>query len=245
VIDLKVGSGAFMATYKHAQELAKSLIRTGHAFGQKVTVVFTNMNSPLGTHIGNALEVIEAIDYLKGKYLPDTQLITEILVSEMLVSSGKADSISDAVSQIRNVIQDGTALSKFQEMITAQDGDAGVCENYQKFASARYQIPVLALHDGFVESIDSRNIGYALIGVKAGRMTVQDTLDYGAGAVLYPKVGDQINAGSTIGHIYANNELEGKTAADRVLSSYKLSPQPVPHEEIILGRMTIRDIDQV
>jgi pyrimidine-nucleoside phosphorylase len=241
VIDLKVGSGAFMATYKHAQELAKSLIQTGHSFGQKVTVIFTNMNAPLGTHIGNALEVIEAIEYLKGNYLPDTQVITETLVAEMLLSAGLVINQKEAIDKIRAVVESGAALLKFQEMITAQGGDAKVCEDYSLFAPARHQIPILAEQSGYVQSIDSRNIGYALIAIGAGRMTVNDVIDYGAGAILHPKVGDSLKAGDVIGYVHTNDLPQGIVTAQRILKSYQLSSEPVKTEGIIMGKMSFTD----
>jgi pyrimidine-nucleoside phosphorylase len=244
VIDLKVGSGAFMPVLQRAKELAELLIKTGHAFGQKVTVVFTNMNAPLGTHIGNALEVIEAIEYLKGNFLPDTQTITEKLVAEMLLSAGLVDSEADAITQIREVIFSGKALRKFEEMITAQGGDAKVCSEYSIFEQAKHKIPILSIQDGFVQSIDSRNIGYALIGIKAGRMKVTDTLDYGAGAILYPKVGDKLCQGQEIGFVYANDINDGNAAVKRILESYKVVNESIPKEEIIIGRMTITDLNK-
>ncbi len=242
VIDLKVGSGAFMPTLSRAKELAELLIRTGHAFGQQVTVVFTNMNAPLGTHIGNALEVIEAIEYLKGNFLPDTQEITEALTAEMLLSAGLAKDYEEAVQHVRKVIADGSALQKFREIIIAQGGDAAVCDDYSRFAPAKYELPILANQDGYLQSIDSRSIGYALIGVKAGRMQVSDSLDYGSGAILYPKVGDQFTSGQPIGTLFCNDQAAGEKAIERILSAFHLSPDPVPKEELILGRMTLADL---
>jgi len=242
VIDLKVGSGAFMPNLQRAKELATLLIQTGHAFGQKVTVVFTNMNAPLGTHIGNALEVIEAIEYLKGNYLPDTQLITETLVAEMLLSADMVKTQEEAIQKMREAVSSGKALQKFKEMITAQGGDASVCDDYSKFAQVKHQIPIVAEQAGFVQSIDSKNIGYALIGIKAGRIKVADEIDYGAGAVLHPKVGDKINQGKQIGVLYTNDQTAGEQAIQRILESYKLSPEPVQSEPIIIGKMTLSDI---
>jgi len=242
VIDLKVGSGAFMPTIQRAKELAELLILTGHAFGQKVTVVFTRMNAHLGTHIGNALEVIEAIDYLKGDCQPDTQLITDTLVTEMLLSAGFASTQDEAIKKIREVIQNGAALSKFKEIITAQGGDASVCDDYSKFDQAKHLIPILAEQTGYIQDIDSRNIGYALIGVKAGRTSVTDTIDYGTGAILYPKVGDKITHGTKIGILFTNDLTNSKIVLQRIVSSYKLSPEPVAKEDIIIGKMGIGDI---
>jgi pyrimidine-nucleoside phosphorylase len=242
VIDLKVGSGAFMPTLSRAKELAELLIKTGHAFGQKVTVVFTNMNAPLGTHIGNALEVIEAIEYLKGNYLPDTQFITETLTAEMLLSAGLATDKEHAIVQVREVIANGKALQKFEEMITAQGGDAQVCHDYSRFASVKYKLPIVATTDGYVQSIDSKNIGYALIGIKAGRIKVSDEIDYGSGAVLYPKVGDRVEKGQGIGILHTNDKTAGETAISRILESYLVVPNEVPKEGIIIGRMSLADL---
>jgi pyrimidine-nucleoside phosphorylase len=242
VIDLKVGSGAFMPTLSRAKELAELLIKTGHAFGQKVTVIFTNMNAPLGMHIGNALEVIEAIEYLKGNYLPDTQLITETLTAEMLLSAGLAPEKEAAIAQIREVISNGKALQKFEEMIAAQGGDASVCNDYNSFAQVKYQLPIRATTDGYVQKIDSKNIGYALIGVKAGRMQVSDEIDFGAGAILYPKVGDIIESGKEIGTLFCNDLDAGEIAISRILQSYLIVQNEVPKEEIIIGRMSLAEL---
>jgi len=244
VIDLKVGSGAFMPTLKHAKELAKYLIKTGKAFGQKVTVVFTDMNAPLGTHIGNALEVVEAIAYLKGNYQFDTQVITEKLVSEMLLSAGIVQDKQAAVLQIRESVNSGKALAKFREMITAQNGDAEVCDHPEKLPQAKYQIPVIAQCDGYVSKIDSRNIGYALITLGAGRQAVTDSIDYSAGAVLYPKIGTYIHKGDLLGIIYANNETKAKSIISRIIASYQMTTEQVPAQDIILAEMTEKDIDK-
>jgi pyrimidine-nucleoside phosphorylase len=242
VIDLKVGSGAFMPNLSRAKELAELLIKTGHAFGQTVTVVFTNMNAPLGTHIGNALEVIEALEYLKGHYLPDTQEITEALTAQMLISAGLAKDTAAAITMIREAVSSGKALDKFREMILAQGGDASVCDDYSRFAQVKYQIPILAEQSGYVHSIDAKNIGYALIGVQAGRMKTSDAIDYGAGAILYPKIGDQISAGDRIGTLYTNLVDKSTEVIQRIISSYKLSPDPVAREAIIIGTLSLADL---
>ncbi len=242
VIDLKVGSGAFMPALSRARELAELLITTGRGFGQKVTVVFTNMNAPLGTHIGNALEVIEAIEYLKGNYLPDTQTITETLTAEMLLSAGLAASHEDAVGKISAAVSSGSALAKFRAMVAAQGGDPEVCDDYGRFDQVKHKLPILMDRTGYVQSIDSREIGYALIGIRAGRTQVADEIDYGAGAVLYPKVGTIVNRGDEIGSLYANDRQAGELAIRRILDSYRLSDKPVVPEELILGKMSFADI---
>lgn len=222
VIDLKIGSGAFMPNLRRARELAEHLKRTGESFGQKVSVVFSNMNSPLGNAVGNALETIEAIEYLKGNYLPDTYEITTALVAEMLIMAGKAQDFKEAERMIQGVVEDGSALAKFAEIIAAQGGNPDVINNYQLFAQAKHQIPIIAKNSGFIHEIDSRAIGYALVRIKAGRMKTSDTLDYSSGAILKPKIGSYVQAGEEIGRVHCNDEAKGKEVVEMINNAYKI-----------------------
>lgn len=234
VIDLKVGSGAFMPDLAHADVLAESLIDTGAGFGQKVSVVFSNMNSPLGQYVGNALEVIEAIEYLKGNPLPDTEEITNALVTQMLLNAGLATDPTQAQTKIDQVMQSGKALQKFEEMVIGQGGDPRVIENYALFDGARYEVPVKAERDGFVGHIDARQIGYALIRIHAGRMKVSDVLDYGSGAHLMTKIGNRVKAGETIGTVFANDESKAIEVSQLIRAAYHISPEPVSDQPLIL-----------
>lgn len=237
VIDLKIGSGAFMPNIRRASELAEGLIRTGESFGQKVKVLFTNMNSPLGRAVGNGLETAEAIEYLKGNTLPDTLLITNALVSRMLLSAGLYASEEEAVKAIETVVSNGKALAKLEEIIIAQNGDPRVIENYSLLGAAAHRIPVKAAQSGYIHSIDSRAIGYALVKVKAGRMKVSDTLDYGAGALLEPKIGDQVSAGQPIGEVLGNDRAAVEEAARSIAAAYSIAEFPKAAEKLVLGEM--------
>lgn len=233
VIDLKIGSGAFMPNLRRAQELAAHLISTGESFGQKVKVVFTNMNSPLGHAVGNAIETIEAIEYLKGNYLPDTYEITTALIAQMLIMAGKAADITEAESMIQRVVDDGSALAKFAEIISAQGGDIRVLEDYSLFATAKYQLPILAKESGYIHAIDARAIGYALVRIQAGRMQTTDRLDYSSGASLYPKIGDQVQAGETIGILHCNDLLQGEQVLKLIQKAYKIGEAKKDKEALI------------
>ena len=233
VIDLKIGSGAFMPNLRRAKELATHLINTGESFGQKISVVFSNMNSPLGHAVGNALETIEAIEYLKGNTLPDTEAITNALVSRMLILSGKAKDETEAEKMISRVIEDGSALAKFAEIIAAQGGDPKVIDDYQLFPQAKYRLPIIAKESGYIHSIDARAIGYALVRVKAGRMQTEDSLDYGSGAMLYPKIGTEIKAGDEIGELYANDHKKGTEVAELIRQAYVVKPEKIAKERLI------------
>lgn len=234
VIDLKVGSGAFMPNLRRAEELAEHLTNTGKAFGQKVSVVFSNMNSPLGNSVGNALEVIEAIEYLKGNPLPDTELLTTALVSQMLFSSGLASSDAQAREMIQSVIQSGKALEAFRSMLIAQEGDPGVIDDYTRFGKAKYCIAILSDQSGYIHKIDSTAIGYALVHIHAGRMKVSDEIDYIAGATLPKKIGDYIEKEEILGLIHCNKESEGLAIVDQIRSAYKIAELSAPKEDLIL-----------
>lgn len=233
VIDLKIGSGAFMPNLRRAKELAEHLIYTGNSFGQKVCVVFSNMNSPLGHAVGNALEMIEAIEYLKGNYLPDTYELTTALTAQMLISAGLAKDFDDAKAQIDGAVSSGKALAKFWEIIEAQGGNPKVIDDYALFAQAGVKVPIIAKDSGYVHSIDSRAIGYALVRIKAGRMQVSDTIDYAAGALLYPKIGDVINAGDKLGEVHAASQSQAEEVAELIRNAYKIAAFPKSKEPLI------------
>jgi len=234
VIDLKIGSGAFMPNIKKAKELAELLMATGKRFGKKVTVVFSNMNSPLGHAVGNALEMMEAIEYLKGNYLPDTYELTTALTAQMLISAGKAKDFEQAKTLIDEAVARGKALEKLQEIIIAQGGEPKVLEDYSLFASSPVIYPIIAKQSGWVHKIDCRAIGYALVQIKAGRKKVTDTLDYGAGALLYPKIGDEIKSGDKIGEIHCAHKNEAKETAELILNAYKIADTKKDKEDLIL-----------
>jgi pyrimidine-nucleoside phosphorylase len=234
VIDLKIGSGAFMPNLRRAKELAEHLMFTGQSFGQKVCVVFSNMNSPLGNAVGNALEMVEAIEYLKGNYLPDTYELTTALTAQMLISAELAKDFYHAKTMIDSVVASGEALEKFREIIAVQGGNPKVIDDYSLFAKAGAKVPILAASGGYVHAIDSRAIGYALVRIKAGRMKVSDTIDYAAGALLYPKIGDQMNKGDIIGEVHAATAAQAEEVATMILNAYKINEIPKAKEDLIL-----------
>lgn len=235
VIDLKVGSGAFMPDLDRARELARLLVETGEAFGQKVKVVFSNMNSPLGLAVGNGLETIEAIEYLKGNPLRDTAILTNELLVQLLLSSGLQADEDEALKAIDACVKSGRALAKLQEIITAQGGDPRVLEDYRLLGETRHKLPLLAETGGWVQAIDCRAIGYALVRIKAGRMKVSDTLDYGAGALLLPKVGDRLEPGEPLGEVHCNDLSAGQECARLIKAAYTIGEEPRAKEDIILA----------
>jgi pyrimidine-nucleoside phosphorylase len=234
VIDLKVGSGAFMKTMTDAEKLAELLKHTGESFGQKVSVVFTCMDSPLGYAIGNAIEIRESIEYLAGADIPDIDIITKTLAIEMLLLSGLARGESEAMAQINTVIQNGTALSKFAELINLQGGNAEVCIDTSLLPSAQHQIPIMSDKSGFIASIDSQRIGYALIKIGAGRTSLESPLDMGAGAYLYKKIGDSLSLSEQIGTVHTSDLELGKSVVNEIISAISVSGHEVMKTDTII-----------
>ena len=237
VIDLKIGTGAFIKNMENGKRLANLLKTTGEHLGQKVSVIFTNMNSPLGHSIGNAMEIAESINYLKGEKIEDIDLITKELVSEMLILTDNAPDKNTAIKKIDEVIHNGKALEVFKQFIEAQNGNPKVCDDLNLLPSAKYQVPIISNEDGFIHAINSQKIGYSLIEIGAGRKTLDTKLDYGAGANLYKKVGDQIKKGETIGYLHTNLTSNTDNVISRILDSYQISKQEIIKEKIILNKL--------
>ena len=234
VIDLKVGSGAFIKTMENAERLGKLLATTGKNLGQNVTVVFSDMNSPLGNYIGNALEVKESIEYLQGKRVKDIHHLTKTLAIEMLLLSDICSDKITAGKMVEQVIDDGSALEYFRRFIINQGGDPRVCDDVTLLPQAKYTIPIIATQTGWIEKIDSQSIGFALIGVGAGRKTLDSKLDYSSGAFLPIKIGTKINAGEEIGKIFCNDKEAGKEVVNKILNSIHFSKNEIPEKQLII-----------
>ncbi len=237
VIDLKIGTGAFIKNMENGKRLANLLKTTGENLGQKVSVIFTNMNSPLGHSIGNAIEIAESINYLKGEKIDDIDIITKELVSEMLILTDNAKDKNEAINKIDDAIQSGKALDVFRKFIEAQNGNPNVCDDLSLLPTAKYKVPIIADNDGFIAEINSQQIGYTLIEIGAGRKTLETKLDYGAGADLYKKIGDEIKKGEIIGHLHTNMTANTDSVISRIKDAYTISKEKIQKEKLILNKL--------
>ncbi len=233
VIDLKVGKGAFIKGMQQARELGRLLTQTGNNFGQRVTVVYTNMNSPLGEYVGNALEIKECIEFLKGRKINDIYEITKVLAIEMLLLSEKAENEKEAALMVDEVINNGLALKYLRTFIEAQGGNGNVCDDTTLLPTAENQVEITADESGWIESIDSLAIGYAMVALGAGRMELNSALDYSAGAYLPYKIGDHIKKGQILGKVYCRNLDSGQEAARKIHSAYTFSKTSIKAEKMI------------
>ena len=199
------------------------------------TPVFTDMNSPLGHYVGNALEIKESIEYLKGKRLPDIHQITKNLAIEMLILTNTAQSRDEAGKMVENVIDNGSALDYFKKFVSLQGGNPDVCDNLSLLPQAKYEIPIICDSDGWIKAINSQQIGYALVDIGAGRKTLDSSLDYSTGAFLPFKIGDQVNQNEELGKVFCNNEENGRKVAKKIADSYQITKEKIEKPSVIIG----------
>ncbi|KRK36478.1 thymidine phosphorylase [Levilactobacillus parabrevis ATCC 53295] len=206
VIDVKTGSGAFMKTLDDSRELAKALVGIGKGVGMNCMAIISDMNQPLGNAIGNALEIKESIDLLKGEAPADITDLVLTLGSYMVVMSGKTDSMAEARKMCEGTITDGSALKKFGDMVAAQGGDRSVVDHPEIMPQAKYKIPLPAKTSGVVSRVEADEMGVASMLLGGGRQKADDKLDYAVGIMMSKKVGDKVAAGDSLLTIYSDRE---------------------------------------
>lgn len=206
VLDVKTGAGAFMKTDEDAIKLAKAMVRIGNDVGRKTMAVISDMSQPLGLAIGNALEVQEAIDALRGKGPEDLHELVMVLASQMVVLAEKAQTLEQARVMLEDVLSSGKALEKFRQFLRNQGGDDSIVDHPEKLPQAKYKIDVPAKESGVVANIVADEIGIAAMMLGAGRATKEDTIDQAVGLMLRKKVGDKVTKGESLVTIHSNNE---------------------------------------
>ena len=206
VLDVKTGAGAFMKTDEDAVNLAKAMVRIGNNVGRQTMAVISDMSQPLGFAIGNALEVQEAIDTLRGEGPEDLNELVLTLGSQMVVLAKKAETLEESRTKLQEVMKNGKALEKFKEFLSNQGGDASVVDDPSKLPQAAYKIDVPAKEAGVVSEIVADEIGVAAMLLGAGRATKEDEIDLAVGIMLRKKVGDKVEKGEPLVTLYANRE---------------------------------------
>ncbi|EAF6769875.1 pyrimidine-nucleoside phosphorylase, partial [Listeria monocytogenes] len=206
VLDVKTGAGAFMKTDEDAENLAHAMVRIGNNVGRNTMAVISDMSQPLGEAIGNALEVKEAIDTLKGQGPEDLTELVLVLGSQMVVLAKQAETLDEARAKLIEVIENGAALEKFKTFLSNQGGDASIVDHPEKLPQAKYQIEVPAKTSGFVSQIVADEIGIAAMILGAGRATKEDEINLAVGLMLRKKVGDAVKEGESLVTIFADQE---------------------------------------
>lgn len=220
VLDVKCGSGAFMKNLDDALELAQKMVAIGQQNGRRVFAAITNMDQPLGNAVGNALEVKEAIDTLKGKGPADFTELCYIIGSFMLVAGEKAENIAQAREMLVKSVESGAALDKFRKFILNQGGNPEIINNTDLLSVAKVKRVLSSPCDNTVISIDGERVGAAALTVKAGRLTKTDQIDYGSGFVLLVKAGDKVVKGQPLAEIYAPDEESAGLAEKQLMNAY-------------------------
>lgn len=228
ILDVKYGSGAFVKTPEEAVELSKLMVNIGKKLSKSITAVVTSMEEPLGRAIGNSLEIIEAIEFLKGdsgKCGDDLSELTYDFAAIALVQVGKFDDIEKAKEYLKSVIDSGKALDKFKELICAQSGNPACADDYTKFKQAKYKVEVKSTKEGYVSKIDAYKIAYACKILGAGRERKTDEIDYSVGLYLDKKSGEFCKVGETLYTIYSNDEEKTKLAQCLCNEAFEFSAQ--------------------
>ena len=203
VLDVKVGSGAFMESIEEARKLASLMVNIGTLAGMKVYAVITSMDEPLGYKIGNTLEVIETIDALNGKGPKDLMEVTFKIGELLLEASGIAKG-DDAIKLMKEKIENKEALNKLIKLVKAQGGDVSYIKDYDNFPKAKNIIPFKALKDGYIEAMDTEKIGIAAMALGAGRERKDDIIDFTVGLDFKKKIGDYVKKDDVVCYLHAN-----------------------------------------
>ena len=233
VLDVKVGRGAFMGDIEKARRLASALVRTAGRLGLPATALLTDMASPLGRMVGNALEVRESIEVLKGDGPADVRETSLLLAGRMILMAGLTAGAEEAGALATGALDGGRALEVFSRFISAQGGDAGVIENPDALPSAAAVAEVTAPGDGFVTGVDALTVGLAATGLGAGRRTVDEVVDPAVGVEIVAPIGAAVGKGDVVALVHARGKDEAESALERVRSAFEYGAD----EPLVEGRL--------
>ncbi len=243
LLDVKTGSGAFMKTIDDSILLAQKMVAIGELAGKKTVALITDMDIPLGHNIGNALEVMEAVDTLKGNGPKDLTEVCLSLASNMLYIADKG-TIEECRTMAEEAIRSGSALDKLVAMVEAQGGDPSVIKDTAKFRKAAYSYEVKAKSSGYVSHINTEDCGIASVALGAGRETKESIIDYAAGIILQKKYGEKVEAGEVLATFYAEDESYF-VSAERILEkAYTISSDEPKEEPLVYARVTKESVER-
>ena len=220
VLDVTYGSGAFMKTKERAQELADTMIKIGKLANRETVAVITPMEQPLGRNVGNSLEVIEAVQALKGEWADDLKEVVLELGSNMLKLAGKGDNLEENKQKMLENIQNEKAYAKLKELVANQGGDVSYIKDTSKFKKAKYILPVVLESEGIIKELKAEEIGKISVFLGAGRIKKEEKIESEVGIVLNKKVGDKVRSRDIVAYIHANDEEKGREAIKRLQEIY-------------------------
>lgn len=238
VLDVKVGSGAIMPTYEGSLELARTMVEIGTRAGRHVSALLTGMNEPLGSHVGNRLEVKEAVEILRGESTGPLLTVSLRLGAQLLVAAKVAKASEEGEQMLREALRDGRGLQKLREMILAQGGDASVCDHPQTLADAPVMRDLPVWEDGYAARMDTTLLGYAAQELGAGRRKKSDEIDPRVGFIMRCRVGDRLKKGQPLCSMYAADEKTLLRAEDMIRKAITISSAPAPREKLLYALVT-------
>ena len=242
VLDVKTGSGAFMKKEKDSFELAKEMVKIGNGLDRDTTAIISDMDQPLGNAVGNILEVIEAIETLKGNGPKDLLELSLTLGSYMVKAAGKVETAQEGRKLLEKTITDGSALEKLKELIEAQGGNRLFVDNTDMFQKAKIIKPIEANNSGYINHIEANEIGIASMILGGGRETKDSVIDLSVGIIIKEKVGAKISKGDIIAYVHGNDEEKVKIAKEKILSAYNICKEKPEEREFIKGIITNQGI---
>lgn len=231
VLDVKAGRGAFLQKFEDTVKLAETMVAIGNLAGRRTVALITDMNQPLGRAIGNALEVKEAIETLRGQGPEDLVELTLALGTEMLLLAQVADDAADARRQLEDAIRSGRALAKFREMVVNQGGDAACVDDPSRLPTAPVRVVIEAKSPGWIDRIESDELGKVTMELGAGRRTQDDDIDHTVGLVLHAKVGAKVEAGDVLCEVHAASPDDVTAVEERIRNAFSIgarAPEPRP-----------------
>ena len=237
VLDIKTGRGAFMPTYEKAAALAAALVKIGDSFGKKTIGFITSMDQPLGYAVGNWIEVVESVECLRGRDVPDVMELTYVLGGMMLVLGKKAETLAEGIERCKDAVRNGRAYEKFIQLVKRQGGDASFIEHPEKYGRPKYSSEITSASTGVITGIDPLEIGLTGIDLGAGRTKVDDVIDPKAGIVLSKKIGDPVKAGEIIATLFTDNQRSIDPAAKRIAAAFSVGQTKPERTTLIISRV--------
>jgi pyrimidine-nucleoside phosphorylase len=237
VLDVKTGSGAFMKSEKDAVFLAELMVETGERMGKKMVALITDMDQPLGNRIGNALEIVEVVDVLRGGGPEDLRVLCHELAGWMLHLGGAAATVAEGRKRSTELISSGKALEKFRQMVELQGGDPRAIDDVKRLPQGQHKMEVLSTKSGYIASLQCEQIGTACVILGGGRERKEDAVDPAVGIVLHKKVGDQVAAGEAWATIYYNAEPRGVHARRLLEESCRIADVPPSEKRPLIHRV--------
>lgn len=240
VLDVKTGSGAFMKKEEDAVFLAELMVETGQSMGKKVVALITDMDQPLGRHVGNSLEVSEVLDVFHGSGPEDLRELCVELAGWMLHLGGAASSVAQGRRTAEQLITSGKALERFRRMVELQGGDVRVIDDPGRLPHAKYTLEVAAPRSGYVTAIDCEAVGTACVVLGGGRETKEDSVDPAVGMILHKKVGAPVAEGEALCTIHYNSDSRARRAKQLIEESYQIAGVPPAHPRPLVHRVINR-----